>query len=91
MNEECGTGSTGRICTDIAAALEENGNIVKIAFRRNESIMPEKYAKYAIRIGNDADLCIHGIISRIFDATGFGSVRATRELIHWIKKYNSSA
>lgn len=88
INEECGTGSTGRICTDIAAALEENGNTVKIAFGRNESIMPEKYAKYAIRIGNDADLCIHGIISRIFDATGFGSVRATRELIHWIKKYN---
>lgn len=89
INEECGTGSTGRICVDIAAALEENGNTVKIAFGRNESLMPEKYAKYAIRIGNNVDLCIHGIVSRIFDATRFDIVKATRELIQWIKKYNS--
>lgn len=61
----------------------------KIAFGRNESLMPEKYAKYAIRIGNNVDLCIHGIVSRIFDATRFDIVKATRELIQWIKKYNS--
>lgn len=88
INEECGTGSIGRICVDIAAALEENGNTVKIAFGRNESLMPEKCAKYAIRIGNNVDLCIHGIISRIFDAKRFDIVKATRELIQWIKKYN---
>lgn len=88
INEECGTGSTGRICTDIAAALESNGNEVKIAFGRNADIVPAQYSKYAVRIGNDIDLKIHGLITRAFDATGFGSVRATRKFIHWIYQFD---
>lgn len=88
INEECGTGSTGRICTDIAAALESNGNEVKIAFGRNADIVPAQYNKYAVRIGNDIDLKIHGLITRAFDATGFGSVRATRKFIHWIYQFD---
>lgn len=88
INEECGTGSTGRICTDIAAALESNGNEVKIAFGRNADIVPAQYSKYAVRIGNDIDLKIHGLITRAFDATGFGSMRATRKFIHWIYQFD---
>ena len=30
INVSCGTGSTGRICTDLADALEKNGYIVKM-------------------------------------------------------------
>lgn len=88
INEECGTGSTGRICTDIAAALESDGNDVKIAFGRNADIVPAKYNKYAVRIGNDIDLKIHGLITRAFDATGFGSIRVTRRFIQWIYQFN---
>lgn len=88
INEECGTGSTGRICTDIAAALESDGNEVKIAFGRNADIVPAQYNKYAVRIGNDIDLKIHGLITRAFDATGFGSMRATRKFIHWIYQFD---
>ena len=88
INEECGTGSTGRICTDIAAALESDGNDVKIAFGRNADIVPAKYNKYAVRIGNDIDLKIHGLITRAFDETGFGSIRATRRFIQWIYQFN---
>ena len=88
INEECGTGSTGRICTDIAAALESDGNEVKIAFGRNADIVPAQYSKYAVRIGNDIDLKIHGLITRAFDATGFGSMRATRKFIHWIYQFD---
>ena len=88
INEECGTGSTGRICTDIAAALESDGNDVKIAFGRNADIVPAKYNKYAVRIGNDIDLKIHGLITRAFDATGFGSIRATGRFIQWIYQFN---
>ena len=88
INEECGTGSTGRICTDIAAALESNGNEVKIAFGRNADIVPAQYNKYAVRIGNDIDLKIHGLITRAFDATGFGSMRATRKFIHWVYQFD---
>ena len=88
INEECGTGSTGRICTDIAAALESDGNEVKIAFGRNADIVPAQYNKYAVRIGNDIDLKIHGLITRAFDATGFGSMRATRRFIQWIYQFD---
>ena len=88
INEECGTGSTGRICTDIAMALESDGNEVKIAYGRNADIVPEQYDKYAVRIGNDIDLKIHGAITRAFDATGFGSITATKKFIQWIYQFN---
>lgn len=88
INEECGTGSTGRICTDIATALEARGDEVKIAYGRNADIVPECFQKYAVRIGNDIDLKLHGAKTRLLDATGFGSIRATRKFIHWVKEYN---
>lgn len=86
INSVCGIRSTGRICTDLADALEKEGHTVKIAYGR-ESV-PEKYQKYAVRIGNDFDVKAHALQSRIFDNTGFGSVHATKKFIEWIKKYD---
>ena len=40
INVTCGTGSTGRICTDLADALEKKGHQVKIAYGRDN--VPEK-------------------------------------------------
>lgn len=88
INEECGTGSTGRICTDIATALEARGDEVKIAYGRNVDIVPECFQKYAVRIGNDIDLKLHGAKTRLLDATGFGSIRATKKFIQWIYQFN---
>ena len=34
INSVCGIRSTGRICTDLATALTEEGNEVKIAYGR---------------------------------------------------------
>ncbi len=87
INEECGTGSTGRICTDIASALEQKGHEAKIVFGRNAAIVPDQYRKYAVRIGNDIDLRVHGMITRGFDATGFGSKKSTKIMIEWIRSY----
>lgn len=87
INEECGTGSTGRICTDIASALEHKGHEVKIVFGRNASFVPDQYKKYAVKIGNDIDLMAHGVITRAFDAAGFGSRKSTKILIDWIQSY----
>lgn len=88
INEECGTGSTGRICTDLAVALERDGSAVKIAYGRNAKRMSDQYQKYAVRIGNEWDLKMHGVMTRLFDATGFGSVRATRTFVRWVKEFN---
>lgn len=86
INSVCGIRSTGRICTDLAEVLEQQGHECKIAYGRET--VPEKYQKYAVRIGSDFDVKIHALQSRIFDNTGFGSKKATERFIEWVKEYN---
>ena len=76
INSVCGTGSTGRICTDLAERLEADGHDCLIAYGR--CAVPEQYRKYAIRIGSKLDVCLHGVQARLFDHAGFGSKRATK-------------
>lgn len=64
INEVCGIGSTGRICTDLAKELEEQGNEVKIAYGRNGRV-PEQFRKYAVRIGSDLDVYFHALQTRL--------------------------
>ena len=86
INSVCGIRSTGRICTDIAEELEKQGHDVKIAYGRET--VPEKYQKYAVRIGTDLDVKLHGIKTRLFDRHGFGSKRATKKFIKWVEEYD---
>ena len=86
VNVSCGTGSTGRICTELADSFESSGHEVKIAYGRDE--VPEKFRKYAVKIGTDLDVKLHGAKVRLFDACGFGSKRATRKFIRWADSYN---
>lgn len=83
INVDCGTGSTGRICTDLADALEKQGHEVRIAYGRDA--VPQKRA---IRIGNDFDVYSHVLQARLFDRMGFGSKRATEKFIEWVKEYD---
>ena len=50
INVVCGIRSTGRICTDLATALEAQGHEVKIAYGREK--VPEQFKKYAVKIGS---------------------------------------
>lgn len=86
INSVCGIRSTGRICTDLAEVLEQQGHECKIAYGRET--VPEKYQKYAVRIGSDLGVKIHALQSRIFDNTGFGSKKDTERFIEWVKEYN---
>ncbi|MSU05586.1 glycosyltransferase [Spirochaetales bacterium NM-380-WT-3C1] len=86
INVSCGTGSTGRICTDLADALEKNGHIVKIAYGRDA--VAQRHQKYAVRIGNDFDVYSHVLQARLFDRMGFGSKRVTEKFIEWVKEYD---
>ena len=86
INSVCGIRSTGRICTDLAEMLEKQGHEVKIAYGR-ESV-PEKYQKYAVRIGSNLDVKLHGLKARLFDASGFGSKHATKRFVEWVKVYD---
>lgn len=86
INSVCGIRSTGRICTEIAAELEAQGHEVKIAYGREQ--VPEKVKKYAVRIGTDWDVRAHGVLSRVFDAHGLGSKRATSVFLKWAEDYH---
>lgn len=86
INVVCGIRSTGRICTDLATALEDQGNEVKIAYGREN--VPEQFQKYAVRIGTDIDVKLHGVRARVADGSGFGSKKATEKFIEWVKEYD---
>lgn len=86
INVVCGIRSTGRICTDLATALEAQGHEVKIAYGREN--VPEQFQKYAVRIGSDLDVKLHGVKARLLDGAGFGSKKATEKFIEWVKEYD---
>lgn len=86
INSVCGIRSTGRICTDVAELLTAEGHDTRIAYGREDA--PEQYRRYAVRIGSELGVRLHGIQTRIFDTTGFGSKRATRNLIRQIREYD---
>ena len=87
INSVCGTGSTGRICAEIAEHFEKEGHSVRIAYGR-DGCVPKEYRKYAIRIGNDLDVKIHGLKTRLFDAHGLGSVGSTKRFLRWAEEYD---
>lgn len=86
VNVVCGIRSTGRICTDIADLLIAQGHECKIAYGRET--VPDKYKDIAVRIGNDTDVRIHALRSRILDNSGFSSRKATEKFIKWIREYD---
>ena len=87
INTVCGVTSTGKICTDLAQVYEENGHEVRIAYGRDDKGMPEKFKKYAVRIGTNIDVKLHGVKTRIFDDHGFGSQKATKLFLNWVDEY----
>lgn len=86
INTVCGIRSTGRICTDIARELITENHEIRIAYGREN--VPEEYRRYAVRIGTDFGIKLHGLKARLFDGAGFGSVNATRKFIKWVEEYN---
>lgn len=87
INEECGTGSTGKISAAIAEQYEKEGHEVKIAFGR-KAFVPEQFKKFAVRIGTDNEVKLHALLTRITDKHGLYSKRATEEFLKWAEDFN---
>ena len=85
INTVCGILSTGRICTDLAEVLEAQGHECKIAYGR--MTVPEKYRKYAIRIGNSFTNKLDAGLSRILDNAGLNSKISTLLFLKKIKDF----
>lgn len=84
INTVCGTGSTGRIATDLYKVYEKAGYECVIAYGRGNA--PDGIK--SIKIGSNLDMYMHGIKTRVLDKHGFGSIEATKSFIKEVKKYN---
>ena len=87
INVQCGRGSHGKIAAAQAEEYEQQGHEVKIAYSRDPDI-PEKYKKYAVRIGCTADIYGHALLTRLTDRNGFFSRIATKRFLKWADDYN---
>lgn len=84
VNTVCGTGSTGRIASDIHKMLIEQGHESVVAYGRGTAYNCDN----TIKIGNNLDFYTHALKTRILDEHGFGSKNATRKFLERVKNYN---
>lgn len=84
INSVCGYGSTGKIVVELHNKLTENGHECCVAYGRGAA--PK--GVNTIKFGNKFDFYRHILMTRFFDAHGFGSKRTTRKLIDQITRYN---
>jgi glycosyltransferase involved in cell wall biosynthesis len=82
INSVVNSGSTGRIAEEIGQSAIAAGWESYIAYGRNERPSKSKL----IKIGNDRDIKLHGLQTRLFDRHGLGSKSATQELVEKIEK-----
>ena len=82
INSVC-NGSTGTICKNLYKAAEEAGHTCCIAYGRGDE--PEGFN--TIKIGSQLDIYLHVLKARLFDASGFGSKKATKDLIKQIEEF----
>lgn len=85
INVVAGSGSTGRIAAEQCRKLQAQEHECVLAYGRWESNC-EGVKTY--RIGTSLDYRVHGLLTRLFDLHGFGSKRATREFLRWVREYD---
>ncbi len=83
INTVCGTGSTGRIASDIHKILIEQGHESIVAYGRGTAHNCDN----TIKIGNNLDFYRHALKTRMLDKHGFGSKNATHKFIEQVKNY----
>lgn len=82
INSTVNTGSTGRIAEGIGLQMMKARYQSTIAYGRQKNPSESK----TIRIGNKWDIYTHGLKTLLFDRHGFGSRKATKDLITKIKE-----
>lgn len=85
LNTTLKTTSTGRITEEIGQVLQQNGHESYIAYGK---MGPGDSSSNVLRVGNHWDFYLHGVKSRLMDRHGFGSKRATQNLVKEIEQIN---
>lgn len=81
INSVVNSGSTGRIAEEIAQTAIAAGWESYIAYGRNEKPSTSRL----IRIGDDTDVKLHGLQTRLFDRHGLGSRNVTSDFVKKIE------
>jgi putative colanic acid biosynthesis glycosyltransferase len=82
INTTINSGSTGRIAEDIGCVLLDHGHESFIAFGRGN----QESKSNKIKIGTQKDINQHGVLTLLTDRHGFGSKKATKQLLKEIDK-----
>ena len=77
--------STGRIMKEIGELAMQAGWESYIAYSRARDGVPQ-HSSRLVPVGDRLDLAVHAVATRLFDAHGLASHRATRELIRRIQE-----
>jgi putative colanic acid biosynthesis glycosyltransferase len=83
INSVCGTGSTGRIATDLYKVLEAYGHECVIGFGRG--VAPENIK--SLKIGSNLNNYLHVFKTRTTDKHGFGSISVTKNFIKKVREF----
>ncbi len=82
INVTANWGSTGRIAEDIGRLAMRDGWESWVAYGRGTPVSESKL----IRVGNDTDMRLHALQSRLFDNHGLASAKATRRFVNTVKE-----
>ncbi|HIT69189.1 MAG TPA: glycosyltransferase [Candidatus Aphodomonas merdavium] len=81
INTVC-TGSHGRIMDDLRRGAQSAGHCCRVYYSRG----PAREGDF-IRFGSAAEVALHGAASRLLDAHGLFSRRATRQLLQYLDAF----
>lgn len=85
INSVCGSGSTGRIVSDLWSTLKAAGHDVKVAYGVGTASRVD--ACDLIRINDKKGYYVHNALSKLTDRTGFYSGLQTHRLVREIEKF----
>lgn len=85
INSVAGVGSTGRIAAEKCRELMAQGHPCVLAYGRDKGNCDDIPT---IRIGSSLDYNLHGALTRVLDAHGFGSRAATRRFLEQVKEFD---
>ena len=86
INSVCGVTGTGRIVADLYEAAVKKGHECMVAYGEHK-FHNNPGAMNALEIGTLRDCQKHAVVTRLFDAQGFGSYKATQQFLQKVDEY----
>lgn len=82
-----GAGGISQIVLSLMDTLKKEGHDCRFAFGRTRFSIPKEHENETYLMESTKEVMFHGIMSRLFDRSGFYSTSATKKLIKYIENY----